>query len=247
MILRKIAEAIREQNWFTVVLEVLIVVFGVFIGLQVDGWNEDRKARVQERQTLERLFEESQAAVGFFRDRVALEDRLNTRREAVVAAVFNGDVDAIQSDGALFGIVSLTFYPAISPPQSVFNDVSTSGSFSEISDIGVKTAISEYYAWLEFLSGQMDFWREGVSTFEKSWNGNVYSIYDPEAPDKRRLGANAEALIADPAFKDRLAHALRQQLVFRNYYNAGFERAITMCKELARAVGEECEVAKNDN
>lgn len=45
MILRKLADAIAAQNWFTVVLEVLIVVVGIFIGLQVDDWNEIRKDR----------------------------------------------------------------------------------------------------------------------------------------------------------------------------------------------------------
>ena len=40
MILRRLAEGIREQNWFTVVLEVLIVVVGIFIGLQVDDRNK---------------------------------------------------------------------------------------------------------------------------------------------------------------------------------------------------------------
>ena len=43
MILRNLADAIREQNWSTVILEILIVVVGIFIGLQVDGWNEGRK------------------------------------------------------------------------------------------------------------------------------------------------------------------------------------------------------------
>ncbi len=43
MILRKLADAIKEQNWSTVILEVLIVVVGIIIGLQVDGWNEERK------------------------------------------------------------------------------------------------------------------------------------------------------------------------------------------------------------
>jgi hypothetical protein len=43
VIIRRLAGALREQNWFTVVLEVMIVVVGIFIGLQVDGWNEGRK------------------------------------------------------------------------------------------------------------------------------------------------------------------------------------------------------------
>lgn len=38
MIFRRIAESITSQNWFAVILEMFIVVFGIFIGLQVDGW-----------------------------------------------------------------------------------------------------------------------------------------------------------------------------------------------------------------
>ena len=55
MILRKLAEAIRGQNWFTVVLEILIVVIGIFIGLQVDDWNEARLNDARSRLFTERL------------------------------------------------------------------------------------------------------------------------------------------------------------------------------------------------
>ena len=40
MILRRLTNAFRKQDWFTVVVETLIVVFGVIIGLQVNNWNE---------------------------------------------------------------------------------------------------------------------------------------------------------------------------------------------------------------
>ncbi|GGD15321.1 hypothetical protein [Aquisalinus flavus] len=45
MILRRLASAIRRQDWFTVAVETLIVVFGVFIGLQVNNWNDARMLR----------------------------------------------------------------------------------------------------------------------------------------------------------------------------------------------------------
>jgi hypothetical protein len=47
MILRRLAEGIRKQDWFIVVLEILIVVFGIFAGLQVDDWNRARLERVE--------------------------------------------------------------------------------------------------------------------------------------------------------------------------------------------------------
>jgi hypothetical protein len=59
MILKRMAKAIRTQNWFTVLLEILIVVIGILIGLQVDDWNEHRKERVAERDYVERLLAET--------------------------------------------------------------------------------------------------------------------------------------------------------------------------------------------
>lgn len=43
MILQRFSVALRKQDWFTVIVETLIVVFGVFIGLQVNNWNENRE------------------------------------------------------------------------------------------------------------------------------------------------------------------------------------------------------------
>ena len=58
MLLRRLADAIRNQDWFAAVLEVLIVVVGIFIGLQGYGWNEQRKDRILEQRYLERIYEE---------------------------------------------------------------------------------------------------------------------------------------------------------------------------------------------
>jgi hypothetical protein len=48
MILRRLVDGVREQNWFLVVLEVLIVVVGIFIGLQVNDWSDERIDRADE-------------------------------------------------------------------------------------------------------------------------------------------------------------------------------------------------------
>ena len=42
MILRRLTDALRKQDWFTVVIETLIVVLGVFLGIQLGNWNEAR-------------------------------------------------------------------------------------------------------------------------------------------------------------------------------------------------------------
>lgn len=42
MLLRRITQHVKDQNWFAVSIDFLIVVFGVFIGIQVSNWNESR-------------------------------------------------------------------------------------------------------------------------------------------------------------------------------------------------------------
>ena len=53
MILRRIATAFRKQDWFTVAVETLIVVLGVFLGIQLGNWNDARALRAQETELLQ--------------------------------------------------------------------------------------------------------------------------------------------------------------------------------------------------
>ncbi len=58
MVLRRLAQAVREQSWFTAIVEVAVVVVGIFIGLQVDDWNQNRLDRKDEQIFLNRLHDE---------------------------------------------------------------------------------------------------------------------------------------------------------------------------------------------
>ena len=43
MLLRRLSAHVRGENWFAVVLDLLVVVVGLFIGLQLDTWWEEQK------------------------------------------------------------------------------------------------------------------------------------------------------------------------------------------------------------
>lgn len=58
MLVRRFAEHIRTQNWFLVCVEIIVVVAGIFIALQVDDWNQQRKDIALERQYLARMQDE---------------------------------------------------------------------------------------------------------------------------------------------------------------------------------------------
>ena len=39
-------QLIQDQNWFAVGLDVLVVITGIFLGMQVAEWNDNRKDRL---------------------------------------------------------------------------------------------------------------------------------------------------------------------------------------------------------
>ena len=55
MIPRRIYEHVKAHNWFAVAIDFVIVVVGVFVGLQVNNWNAARQDRARESFYLEGL------------------------------------------------------------------------------------------------------------------------------------------------------------------------------------------------
>lgn len=68
MILRRLTENLRAQNWTAITIEFLIVVVGVFIGTQVSNWNQDRLEKRQTEKMLVNLMPELQGQMQFFDD-----------------------------------------------------------------------------------------------------------------------------------------------------------------------------------
>ncbi len=55
MIFRRFATSLRKQDWAAVTVELVVVVVGVFIGLQASNWNEDRETNNKAAVFTERL------------------------------------------------------------------------------------------------------------------------------------------------------------------------------------------------
>ena len=62
MILRRVIDHFRKQEWTAIFLDFVIVVVGVFIGIQVANWNDARRERSLDRSYMLRLHDEVQAA-----------------------------------------------------------------------------------------------------------------------------------------------------------------------------------------
>jgi len=55
MVLRRLAQNLKEQNWTAIWIEFILLVAGVFLGIQVANWNEERADRLAYEAALGRL------------------------------------------------------------------------------------------------------------------------------------------------------------------------------------------------
>ena len=119
MILRRISNAIRRQDWFTVLIEICIVVIGLLIGLQINNWNENRADRAKEAAFLERLAVDVDRAreqlAGFVAER---EERLHSI--AQVENMYFGDGEVVklnELECTQFAGMNIITHPPVAVPS----------------------------------------------------------------------------------------------------------------------------------
>lgn len=141
MILRRLANAIRQQDWSTVLLEVLIVVVGIFIGLQVDGWSKLRQDRRDEQLYLNRLHDEILNAEQLS---ARLLDR-RIKRQAVIAdlldTVFVKTDRSSLTESECKSISSLHFFNIVVAGLSAADELTASGRMGIVQDTELRAAL----------------------------------------------------------------------------------------------------------
>lgn len=145
MILSKLADAIREQNWFTVVLEILIVVIGIFIGLQVDDWNGGRKDRARAGEYLEYIAADLESDITTIEDRAVFWKRVYDYGATGLRYAKNG-----HTGGASYWELLLAYFQASQVAefvnsQATFDELKSAGELGLITDRDLRIRLINYY------------------------------------------------------------------------------------------------------
>jgi len=241
MIMRRLAAAMAEQNWFTVMLELAIVIFGIIIALQVNDWVRERDERKLEAAALQRLLAEAENAVAYIDRDVVRADQLNEARRQAVAVV-DGQSEIPQDDLALrVGINTMVNTPTMTPARTTYDELTSAGQMQLIRSARIRDQIALYYAVL-------DQFRTTVETLDTAnfWEGyfrHVTYRYNAESTtsDVVLSTYDWESLRADGKFKSQLIGALRNQLRFQGMRRQLLFRARAMCDAIAAEVGRSCQ------
>ena len=149
MILRRIATALRKQDWFTVAVETLILVLGVFLGLQANNWNETRLEHAKERQILIGLSEDFARLEESVARGVEFHKRAVSGLQAIGEALESGELPEADrprfEDGLRYAIRS-----AVSATVSgTLTEVFSTGQLGLLRDKELRRTLTDYEAYKE--------------------------------------------------------------------------------------------------
>lgn len=143
MAIRRFREHAAEQNWFAVLVDVGIVVLGVFLGIQASNWNTARLERGEVRAY------QSQIVDDLVANEQELVERLNYYRQVrghALAAMDALEGTAPRGEAFLVNCYQATQVSPIRMERSAYDEMIASGMAKSFADPGVRRRLSSYYA-----------------------------------------------------------------------------------------------------
>ncbi len=139
--------------------EIILVMIGILLALQVNNWNESIKINVEEKLSLYKLHDESEAIVESLEEDLRGKDSIVVSMELAARAFQKNNIDNISDEVLVFGIEGLGFYPAFNLPNGVYNELNSSGKLQNIKSGKVQKSISDFYSSLAFANSQLNYFR----------------------------------------------------------------------------------------
>jgi hypothetical protein len=144
--MRRIAQRLREHDWLAAGIELVIVVVGILIALQVSNWNQDRQDARRGREYLQRIDSDLESDIEKNAQRarfMAQVDRYG--RQALADAEDGVLVDGSGWKTVLAYFQASQFYP-YSHEDSAFIEMRDAGDLGLIHDTELRGRLAFFYA-----------------------------------------------------------------------------------------------------
>lgn len=142
MLLRRVISHFRKQEWTAIAIDFLIVVLGVFVGLQVSNWNEAQRSKGQAERLLVRLESDLIEMRGTVEDQRQIYRQSSSALDAFIRSLEEGEaMDAAGVKETMTRIVNARLPPR--PPLS-FDEMLSAGRLDLIADTGIRDALRKF-------------------------------------------------------------------------------------------------------
>lgn len=144
MLLRRLADAIRRQDWFTVLIEITVVVIGVFLALQVQQWAQERDERKTEATCLSALYEEVLALEATRASLIEFRENVYANATSAAPVVLGLEQRPLTKEEC-FGMGYLSIFSNPTSDLAILNELQSTGRLYLVQDDKLKSSIRRYF------------------------------------------------------------------------------------------------------
>lgn len=211
MVINRIVRALLKQEWATVTIETLVVLFGVFLGLQANNWNEDRVHRERERQLIARMAD----------DFTVIQDSIDTGIEITERSI----------DGCLIVLEAINIANDIQPGElpseddllvasldcaasfrlygqsATLREMISSGELSQLEDTELRSLLYEFDQQYEtssasYQTNRTEFSAPAIKLIYELIKMDIYPEAESRAEQVLVYGIDTERMFREPAIRN---------------------------------------------
>jgi hypothetical protein len=216
MILKRLRNEAGRQNWFGVVVDLVILVLGVFLGIQVSNWNQDRLDRAEGREYREQIYRDLEANQRDLDFRVHYQGQILGHAQAALAAL-DRPVDDHPGDFIISAYEASNHIPQL-VRRATYDEVLAAGKAGFLGDKLLRDRIANYYVGMATMQRLFDI----IPTYRETIRSALpYAVQSrvlkdcPEVLQTDKFGSVTPKLTdhcrssLDPAFARRVAAEVR--------------------------------------
>jgi hypothetical protein len=132
MILRRLSKNLKEQNWTAITIEFVLLVFGVFLGIQVANWNVERSERIAETGYLAGLQKDVDYSIGSLQNMIQSMERQQAARKKLYFFATDPDATLMPEERDQLLLSGLFYLAQIDINTVTFETLKSSGRMSVI-------------------------------------------------------------------------------------------------------------------
>ena len=166
--------------------EIVLVVIGILIALQINTWNEERKLASEEQYLLKELLAEFTTNL----EKIKYDQKINSSSQKacleILEMINNGEINSrTQKLDSLF--MRLFLYTSFNASTGVLNEIINSGKLSVIKDNSLRNMLTQWPGRVDNQQEDIDIRKDQINffvlpfyvKFAPTKNGDVYLDFTP--------------------------------------------------------------------
>ncbi|MCL6699852.1 DUF6090 family protein [Sphingomonas sp. NSE70-1] len=237
---RRWSEQARDQNWFGIIIDLVIVVAGVFLAIQAANWNDARKERAEERRYYAQIIADLRVDQATLHDALRRSNALDAAAENTLRAMREGILPGVSPEHFARDIHYAGYLYIPPTVRRSYDELISTGNLGLLQSEQAKASIASYYSRFDELRQWDELMRSQQGRYWAATSGVLPRPILRDLLEERAIkisDAEAGAILAELRSRDQVddmlvGMAAHQARVRRDSVDLA-ERGQALMKELA--------------